>query len=72
MVCVEVVVSAVNFNVSEFPKFVEEFHRQGATNWITFFHDMGYKIDWQHYAKAKKYVEMDEAEFMWFKLRWSE
>jgi len=60
-----------NFNVNDFPNLREEFGRSNYTNWITFLYDLGYKFRWNHYASNKKFVEMDEADFVWFSLRWS-
>ena len=60
----------VNFDVYDFPKLCEEFHRQKQGNWITFLHDLGYKFQWRHGFPKKKFVEMDEDMYIWFLLRW--
>ena len=60
----------INFNVSEFPKLCEEFSSQGYDNWITFLHDQGCKFNWQHYATKRKYVEMEEKDYVLFSLKW--
>ena len=65
--------SIVSFNVDEFPRLLDYFYspeNKNNKNWIIFLRELGYNFRWNHYASKKKYVEMNESEFVMFALKW--
>lgn len=65
--------NTVSFRLDNYPRFMTTAHLRypDAEDWIEIFKLMGYNIKWNHYALGKKFIEMNDEEFMWFALRYS-